>query len=368
MSAEKRGLRPRVALVATDLSTGGGVNRVIRDLATMFSEKLGCNVTVLNGRSARSPTFRFPPGVALVDQPDPGRWPYVKALWSLRRSRPDVVIGPWAQDNMLLTLMFLFTSTRVVLVEHASWHFHGATVRLLRHLIYPLADALVVLNPSDLAYYRRFVGNVRLVPNPVAPLGPARGTGRKRQIVAVGHLSAFKNFGDAIAAFARSGLAGDGWSLRIVGSGPEEARLREQADSLDVDGITIVPPAGNLAPLFRQSSIFLLTSRSESFSLVLAEAMAAGVAPLAYATDGPSYILEDFPELLVDIGDVTTLARRLRELAGATDLGPLRQRLARSIDERFAPGLIEARWRDLFNRLGCPTQAALPAASRQMRS
>lgn len=354
MSVENKPLGPRIALVATDLSTGGGVNRVISDLAAMFSDRLDCQVTVLNGRSDRASTFAFPLRVELIDQPRAGRWTYIKALWRLRRSRPHFVIGSWAQDNILLVLVFLFASTKVVLVEHSSWHFHGALVRLLRRLAYPLADALVVLNPSDLAYYRRFVGNVRLLPNPVGPVHSAtraRQKKRDKRIVAIGHLSAIKNFPDTIAAVAQSGLEADGWTLTIVGAGPAERQLREQIARIDLGRTEILPPQWQVAPLYQRSSILVLTSRSESFSLVLAEAMAAGVVPLAYATDGPSFILEDFPQLLVEVGDVQTLAERLRELAAGGDLEPLRRRVSASIRTRFAPEVIEAHWRELFGQL-----------------
>ena len=350
MIVEKQVLGPRVAIVATDLSTGGGVNRVIRDLAVMFSERLDCRVTVLNGRSNRPPTYPFPSSVERIDQPSRSLWRYLKALWSLRRSRPDVVIGSWTQDNILLVLSFLFARTKVVLVEHSSSHFHRAPIRLLRRLAYPLADEVVVLNRADLAYYREFLATVRMIANPVEPMSRAATTSRAKQIIAVGHLSKTKNFGDAIEAFARSQLGADGWSLTLVGSGPEEQALLDQIDRLGVQDTTFLRPDAELASLYQRSSLKLLTSRSESFSLVLAEAMAAGVVPLAYATNGPSFILEGFPELLVEIGDVATLAERLQALARSEDLDPLRQRLAASIRTRFATGVVAERWREVLGR------------------
>src|SRR5690349_12950853 len=36
----------RILFIATDLSTGGGVNKVIRDLAALFRQRLGAEVSV----------------------------------------------------------------------------------------------------------------------------------------------------------------------------------------------------------------------------------------------------------------------------------------------------------------------------------
>jgi glycosyltransferase involved in cell wall biosynthesis len=81
---------------------------------------------------------------------------------------------------------------------------------------------------------------------------------------------------------------------------------------------------------------------------VLAEAMSAGVVPIAYATDGPSFILKDFPEHLVPIGDVEGLAERLRAFAEQNVPPSLRKSLANEINTRFSPDIIAEEWRKLF--------------------
>jgi len=348
MVADSKSGRPRIALVATDLSTGGGVNRVIRDLAAMFSERLDCRVTVLNGRSGRPPSYPLPTSVERIDQPSESRLAYLKALWALRRTRPDVVIGSWTQDNILLAAVFAGSRTRVILVEHASFGFHGRLIRSLRRLAYRLADAVVVLNPTELAHYRQFLANVHLIPNAVPSPGACPPIERGRHVIAVGHLTPLKNFEEAIEAFATSAIEQEGWSLTIVGQGPDADKLEELISHRGLERVAIEPPGVDLEKYYARSSLTLVTARLEVFSLVLAEAMAAGVVPLAYATDGPRFILEDFPELLVDIGDVATLAQRLRELAADDSLEPLRQRLAASIRRRFAAEVIEAQWRTLL--------------------
>jgi glycosyltransferase involved in cell wall biosynthesis len=76
--------------------------------------------------------------------------------------------------------------------------------------------------------------------------------------------------------------------------------------------------------------------------------MAAGVVPIAYASDGPSFILEDFPEHLISIGDIHGLAQRLSNFACRRNLEPLRDELRASVDARFAPRVIAEAWKELL--------------------
>jgi len=340
--------RPKILFVATDLSTGGGVNKVIRDLAVLFRERLGADVSVVNARSDKPSSYPFPADIAVQLHPRRSLFSYFRLLFGLRQARPDIVIGPWTQDNILLTLAFLFTRTRTVLVEHSSWHFHSPAIRLLRRILYPLASAVVVLNRHDLDHYRRYLGNVRLIPDPID--APATAGQREKLIIAVGHLEPLKNFEDAIRAMAASRLEEQAWSMTIIGAGSQEQHLRQLIAELGLSSTQIHPP-DDLASWYARSSLLVVPSRIESFSLVLAEAMSAGVIPIAYACDGPAFILEDFPENLIALGNVQQLAERLAYFAGKPDLETLRRQLEASVEARFSPEIVTGQWRELIEAL-----------------
>jgi len=337
----------KILFVATDLSTGGGVNKVIRDLAVLFRHRFDADVSVVNARSDRPSSYAFPDDIEVQSHRPQSVISYFMLLLRLRRFRPDLVIGSWTQDNILLTLAFLFSRTKTVLVEHSSWHFHHAGVRLLRRLVYPLASHVIVLNGRDLDHYRKWLSNVRLIPNPVIARAAEKHP-REKLIIAIGHLEPLKNFEDAIRAMALSRLEDQGWSMAVIGSGSSESRLRETIAELGLSRTEIRNSVDELGPWYARASLLLVTSRLESFSLVLAEAMLAGVIPLAYATDGPSFILEDFPYLLVEPGNLEALSRRLTELASSGELDPTRERLRASIEARFSPDIVADQWRDVI--------------------
>jgi glycosyltransferase involved in cell wall biosynthesis len=341
----------KILFVGADLSTGGGVNKVVRDLAMLFTEEMGAEVTVVAARSAAAPTYDFPPEVAVERHECRSLPAYLALLAGLRRRQFNVVISSWAQDNILTALAFAGSATKVVLVEHSPWHLHGKAVRAVRRLVYPLATSVVALNRRDYDHYRRFLRGVRLIPNPVG--SPAsRAAPRQKLVLAVGHLEPLKQFDHALQAMARSGLEDHGWSLAILGSGSREPELRALINRLGLKNAAIHSGPQDLGPWYAKASVLLVTSRLESFSLVLAEAMAHGVVPVAYASDGPSMILEDFPDQLVPMGDIDELAKRLRRNALDESSNDLREKLASSARQRFSPDIVLTSWKKLLGADG----------------
>lgn len=94
---------------------------------------------------------------------------------------------------------------------------------------------------------------------------------------------------------AASRLEEEGWSLAIVG-GSSEDRLRQLIEEVGLRRTEIHDPVDDLSSWYARASLLLVTSRVESFSLVIAEAMACGAIPIAYASDGPAFIFESFPD------------------------------------------------------------------------
>ena len=111
----------------------------------------------------------------------------------------------------------------------------------------------------------------------------------------VGRLVPFKCARIAIAAFGSSPLLRR-HRLLIVGDGPERGSLQEQVKSLRLEGT--VELLGNrshdeVAQLMGSADVFVFPSIRESGGLVVAEAMASGLACVVTDYGGPGNILTD---------------------------------------------------------------------------
>lgn len=90
-----------------------------------------------------------------------------------------------------------------------------------------------------------------------------------------------------------------GWTLTIVGDGPQRKNVEELAKEKQLEHISFV---GFQAPkpYYERASILILTSEFEGFPLVIAECMSFGVVPVVYGSYSAVYdIIEDGKDGLI---------------------------------------------------------------------
>lgn len=97
----------------------------------------------------------------------------------------------------------------------------------------------------------------------------------------VGRVSYEKN----IQAFLELELAG---SKVVAGVGPLEASLKRRYPNVHWVGVL---PRPHLAQLYASADLFVFPSRSDTFGLVMCEAMATGAPVAAFPVDGPNEVL-----------------------------------------------------------------------------
>ncbi len=172
-----------------------------------------------------------------------------------------------------------------------SW-FEQYNFRACQHAIAGNADAVNVLRVKG------YAGEVRVIPQfgvdpdifyphpqPLprhAKTVTGEGSGSPFTIAYVGRLVREK--GIDILLRAVKGLSGD-WQLRLLGAGPEQAKLKRLCERLSLgERVCFEPqvPSTQMAEFYAQSDLLVLPSRrvshwTEQFGRVLIEAMACGV-------------------------------------------------------------------------------------------
>lgn len=176
-------------------------------------------------------------------------------------------------------------------------------------------DAVVFCTRRQAGDVRRTVGIIPLlaaVPHPISV--PDVDTRRPRTgSVVIARLEPIKRVEDAVAAIALARRSAPDVDLDVYGDGPARAALeRDAGDGVRFHGFD---PAARDA--LNQASTLLLTSRSEAFSLAVAEAMAAGCLPIAYDVPyGPrELIAHGRTGWLVPPGDVAALGEAIGRAA-----------------------------------------------------
>lgn len=99
-----------------------------------------------------------------------------------------------------------------------------------------------------------------------------------------------------------------------------------------------------------KSDVFVLTSKSESFSLVLCEAMNFGVPCIAFDVDvGPREIIQDGKNgFLIENRNVDLMIKKLDEILENIDKRKNMQIYAQETSEKFYAKNVIERWYNLF--------------------
>ena len=177
------------------------------------------------------------------------------------------------------------------------------------------------------------VAKMRVIPNGVNTdhfrPGPATGALRARLRIAsdgflvgtVARLDPVKNHALLIDAFARVRALVPEAALVIIGDGPLRSGLEGRARSLGLDQhVHFVGASTDIAALYRELDLFVLSSNAEGTSMSILEAMASGVCVVATAVGGtPDLLAGGATGVLVPPGDPAALAdgltRMLRDAA-----------------------------------------------------
>ena len=115
----------------------------------------------------------------------------------------------------------------------------------------------------------------------------------------VGRVAVEKN----IEAFLKLDLPGSKW---VAGEGPQLARLKSEHPRVRFTGVL---NQIELAALYNAADVFVFPSRTDTFGLVLLEALACGCPVAAYPVTGPIDVIGDAPAGALD-DDLRTAALR----------------------------------------------------------
>jgi len=305
-----------------------------------------------------------------------GALAHIRSL--VRDERPGVAISFINTMNVKLVLALLWTGVPVVISERSvlsSLSLAGGRLRagifaLLRRVFYPFARALVVQSRmvADEARKLRLSRNVQVISNASFPAPVSNLVRDGKTVLAVGRLGPEKGHDVLVRAFALVAAQYPGWRVKIVGTGPCSAMLKDLARRLGVqDRVDFAPVMRDIWPAYQAAEIFVLPSRLEGFPNVLVEAMRAGCAVVISDCPGAgTEIISDGQDGLVfRTDDAQGLAERLAELmADPRKRAAMGERARKSVT-RYDPEVILPIWDRLIEAGAAPAaQDGRPAASR----
>lgn len=141
------------------------------------------------------------------------------------------------------------------------------------------------------------------------------------KLLCVSRLVERKGIEDILSAMAE--LPSEDIKLSIVGSGNHESRLKQRCHELSLNSTVEFKGFCRreaLPILYAQSDAFILTSRSEAFGNVFAEAMSCGMPIIGSAVGGIPDLVSEENGLLVEPGNIAAIKRAILRLKDSRQL------------------------------------------------
>ncbi|MFA6336112.1 MAG: glycosyltransferase family 4 protein, partial [Bacteroidales bacterium] len=220
-------------------------------------------------------------------------------------------------------------------------------IRNLRRL-----DKFVVLSYEDKQKWHE-LANVSVIYNPIARYPEVISDCSSKKVISAGRFENQKGFDMLIKSWSIVSKRYPDWNLEIYGSGDKSSYNKLVEENNIGNSCMLMEAVQNLNEKFTESSIFAFSSRFEGFGMVITEAMACGLPPVAFACPcGPRDIIEDGVNgLLAEPGNIEDLANKLSLLMEDSEMRKEMGKQARVRSERFSIEIIAVEWDELFHSL-----------------
>lgn len=357
--------------------SSGGAERVTANLANYWAAT-GWRVTIVTLAPIANDFYQLHHSIQRIslDLATDSRNVFVGIIHNLRRMhalrqlilklKPEAALAMMTTANILLALASIgIKDCRAI----GSERIHPPRLPIskfwtfLRRYSYALLDCVVVLSSKTQQWLTSHtkVRHSVIIPNPIVyPLAQqppllrpdAFLKPKRNYLLAVGRLSAQKNFDLLLKVFADLAKTNLEWDLIILGEGELRGALEAQILKLTLQQRVLMPGrAGNVGDWYQRADLYVLTSDFEGFPNTLLEAMAYGLPCVSFDCDtGPRDIIRhEINGLLLPNGNAQLLLTALDGLMKSPEMRKSFALQAQAVQHKFHLNEIVTRWEEVLN-------------------
>lgn len=186
---------------------------------------------------------------------------------------------------------------QVIITEHGGINAYNIVYKKIKQWLYPKARCYIVPTSSDAKAYSELNLPVVYIPHFKSTMNYVRSELSNKVVLSIGRMTEAKRQWIMIDLWNK--IVNEhhikDWQLHLVGNGNLYEQLNNKIITLGLqDHVKILPPVQNVERYYQSASLFMLTSHSEGFGMVLLEAISFGLPCISYdCPSGPRDIVED---------------------------------------------------------------------------
>lgn len=354
----------KIDILTLDFSLGGGIERVVSNMATMFTCHKDYEVRVVSVfKKNEKPVFELPSSVQVYYLSNEkyeltSLWKKIKsniALYkAIRTYNSDaLIISTTTNVTLWLSILNKTKNQKLIAAEHGYYWAFGAFTRFVRKHTYKKVDVVTTLTRSEISNYIPFVKKVVNIPNSLSFYPDENNNYNSKRVIAAGRAVVEKGFDQLLDVYISLGRKYPEWTFDLfLGDGYLLDRLKGQITEAPAN-VHLLPASKNLQHEFLNGEIYVCSSYTESFSMVILEAAACGMCIVTYdCPPGPrEIIINDEDGIIVPLNDKAALEKAIENMINDPDKRVFLGKKAKQNIKKYLPSNVFTMWDELIKEV-----------------
>ena len=236
--------------------------------------------------------------------------------------------------------------------EHNHFHNNYAYANKICNSAKGLDYLVLVSNDLERYYANRLRNSGCMcvyIPNSIDSVPEEVSSLSDKKLVSVGRLSPEKGYLDLLKVYSKLLKEVSDWTLDIIGDGSDREILEEYIEKNNLkDKVTLHGFLGKdeIDKILHKSSIYLMTSYTESFGIVLLEAMSHGIPCIAFdSAEGPREIITSGSNgYLIKNRNMDAMVKKIKDLINSEKTRKRIGENARKSITKYTSEVVGAEW------------------------
>lgn len=242
--------------------------------------------------------------------------------------------------------------------EHNHYHDDYRYARSVIRSAYYLDYFVLVSEPLKDFYEKRLIKSkckCVFIPNIIDNIPKRMSELTEKRLISVGRLSPEKGYIDLVKIYSVLLNNHSDWVLDIIGDGSERERLERFIDKHDLKDKIVLHGFQNkdyIDKVMQKSSIYIMTSYTESFGIVLLEAMSHGLPCVAFdsAEGARDLINSGMNGYLIKNRSYIAMIKKIEDLMESLEIRKKVGLAGRKSIKKYTSEIVSKQWYDLIEK------------------